>query len=92
MNTALVALLEDPNDAQFRKKMDNERLRRLFLLYTSRMAKAMSSPKYNYFTGLASSAPRLLHELREHTLSTFKLSGRCGAREGAGAGDSILKP
>eukprot|EP00955_Chlamydomonas_euryale_P016007 170957-Chlamydomonas_euryale.AAC.10 len=41
--------------------------------YCSRMRRALASPKYNYFVGLARLVPATLDELHDHVLSNFTL-------------------
>lgn len=65
MNTSLVALMDARQPPEHWAKLDTERLRRLLLLYTSRLRRAMASPRYNYFSGFAAAAPQLLDQLRE---------------------------
>eukprot|EP00877_Chromochloris_zofingiensis_P012234 jgi/Chrzof1/7264/Cz02g17030.t1 len=57
-----------------RAKIDNERVRKLFLLYCARLRRAMTSPKYCYFSGFAAVAPKLLTALKEEVLSNFRLT------------------
>ena len=71
-------LAEDLHQAQL-SKLDGERVRRLFLLYCSRLRRALTSPKYCYFSGFAATAPALIAELREHVLSNNRLNARCSA-------------
>lgn len=65
-------------------KLDTERLRRLFLQYTSRMHRAARSPKYCYFSGFAAAAPQLLTALKEQVLTTYRLSTEHVSGEGEG--------
>ncbi|KAG1662271.1 hypothetical protein FOA52_002160 [Chlamydomonas sp. UWO 241] len=76
MNRALVHLMDHRAPAGSRKPVDNERLRHTFLVYCSRMRRALASPKYNYFAGLKQVAPKTLNELHEHVLSNFSLGSR----------------
>lgn len=79
MSSSLQFLLAaDLHPAQA-SKLDGERVRRLFLLYCSRLRRALTSPKYCYFSGFAAAAPGLIGELREHVLSASRLDARCAA-------------
>ena len=72
MNHTLVGLLTLKTPEQ-RSKVDSERLRRLFLMYGSRLNHAATSPKYCYFSGFAAAAPGVLAVLRDQVLATFNL-------------------
>lgn len=72
----LQLLLSADLPQQQRAKLDTERLRHLFLMYCGRLRRAMTSPKYCYFTGFAAVAPRLIAELKEQVLGNFKLTAR----------------
>jgi len=62
-----------------RAKVDSERVQRLFLLYCTRLKGALTSPKYCYFTGFAAVAPRLIAQLKEHVLGSFRLEAEQAA-------------
>lgn len=65
INESLVALMSPGLHPEQRAKLDTERVRRLFLLYCSRLRRAMMSPRYCYFSGFAAVAPRLIARLKE---------------------------
>jgi len=73
MNASLVALMSPANHPEFRSKLDSERLRRLFLLYCSRLRHTLTSPRYCYFSGFVAVAPRLIGRLKEQLLGSFLL-------------------
>ncbi|GAX80614.1 hypothetical protein CEUSTIGMA_g8049.t1 [Chlamydomonas eustigma] len=76
LNTALVNLMDESVEPGSRAAVDNEALRHTFLVYYSRMRRAFNSPKYNYFDGLATIAPKQLDQLHTHVLSNFKLGAK----------------
>jgi hypothetical protein len=76
MGSTLQFLLSEDLPAAHASKLDGERVRRLFLLYCNRLRRALSSPKYCYFSGFAATAPGLIAELKEHVLSVSKLDAR----------------
>ncbi len=43
---------------------------------TQRLRSCLTSPKYNYFSGLAAAVPAVLAELKEEVLATFRLNKR----------------
>ncbi|GLI65138.1 hypothetical protein VaNZ11_008596, partial [Volvox africanus] len=75
VHQALLDLLSPRHEA-LRAKLDNERVRRLLMTYILRVRSALTSPKYNYFSGLAAAVPTVLAELQEEVLSTFTLTSR----------------
>jgi hypothetical protein len=80
-NAALAALLSPSAHPQHRAKLDAERARRTFLLYTSRLHSALTSPRTCYFSGFAAVGPRLVSQLRRQVLG-----GGGGCLDGEGAG------
>lgn len=72
----LMQLLAENLTQPQRAKVDKERVRHLFLMYCSRLRRAMTSPKYCYFSGFAAEAPRLIADLKEQILGAFKLTAR----------------
>ena len=76
INGVLQILLSEDLPQQQRSKLDTERVRHLFLMYCGRLRRAMTSPKYCYFSGFAASAPKPIAELKEHVLGSFKLGSR----------------
>lgn len=79
MSSSLQFLLAEDLHPAHACKLDGERVRRLFLLYCTRLRRALTSPKYCYFSGFAASAPGLIGELREHVLSASRLDARRAA-------------
>lgn len=79
MSSALQFLLAEDLPQAHAIKLDGERVRRLFLMYCGRLRRALTSPKYCYFSGFAATAPGLIAELREHVLSNNRLDPRCAA-------------
>lgn len=79
MGSTLQFLLSEDLPPAHASKLDGERVRRLFLLYCARLRRALSSPKYCYFSGFAATAPSLIAELKEHVLSASKLDARTAA-------------
>lgn len=73
VNETLVALMSPLSHPEQRAKTDLERARRLFLMYGARLRRAMTSPRYCYFSGFAAAAPRLIARLREQVLGSFRL-------------------
>ncbi|KAI8469832.1 MAG: hypothetical protein J3K34DRAFT_511818 [Monoraphidium minutum] len=73
MNASLAVLLSPDLHPEATAKLDAERARRLLLLYCGRLRRAMTSPRYNYFSGLAAAAPRLVAALKEQLLGSFRL-------------------
>lgn len=79
MGSSLRFLLAEDLPAAHASKLDGERVRRLFLLYCARLRRALTSPKYCYFSGFAATAPGLIAELKEHVLSASRLDARTAA-------------
>ncbi|GLC57830.1 hypothetical protein PLESTB_001271500 [Pleodorina starrii] len=75
VHQALLDLLS-PRHETLHAKLDNERVRRLLMTYVQRVRSALTSPKYNYFSGLAAAVPAVLAELQEEVLSSFRLNPR----------------
>jgi hypothetical protein len=73
MNASLQLLLAHDLPPEQRAKLDQERVRRLFLLYCARLRRAMTSPKCCYFSGFAAAAPLLIARLRAHVLTVGAL-------------------
>ncbi len=73
INGSLTALMSSAAHPEHRAKLDSERVRRLFLLYCSRLRRALTSPRYCYFSGFAAVAPRLIARLKEKLLGSFRL-------------------
>jgi hypothetical protein len=76
MSSSLQFLLAEDLHQAHASKLDGERVRRVFLTYCRRLRRALTSPKYCYFSGFAATGPELIAELKEHVLSSSKLDAR----------------
>lgn len=66
LNQTLVDLMSEGGSSLVSGKVEQERLRKLFMLYCRRLYVAFTSPKYCYFGGFKMEAPNHLLKLKDH--------------------------
>eukprot|EP00803_Ostreobium_quekettii_P000256 evm.model.scf_1601.3 EVM.evm.TU.scf_1601.3 scf_1601:16935-22498(-) len=75
MNEALGVLLSERNE-EFAMKLDMALVRRLFVVYESRVRSFFASPRYCLYSGIRMMAMKALDELKPAAMSSFRVGPR----------------